>query len=245
MKINFVSFGNELFLNARKRIYQEAHDMKCFDEINVFSEKDIDKSFWKKHENFIKNNKRGYGYWIWKPQIILQVLTKMKDDDILLYCDSGCSLNKEGKQIFDHYIEMTKNHHLGLACFQLSMEHVEKRWNKYSTVEKILGPKFEETYKLIVNTPQCESGMIFIRKTSETINIIREWLFFCEQYDLINDSKSSKTDFKEFSEHRHDQSVWSLLVKKYGGLLIPDETYFYPDWDNFKHFPIHARRWKN
>lgn len=245
MKVIFTSFGNELYSGARKRITQEATNLNFFDQIHVYSENDIDKTFWEKHKTFIQNNKRGFGYWIWKPQIILQTLQKMNDNDILLYCDSGCSLNKEGLTILKHYIEMVKNHHLGLLCFQLSMEHIEKRWNKYDTIETVLGSKFEEKFKTIISSPQCESGMIFIRKTSETVNIIKEWLSYCEHYELIDDSPSLKFSFKEFTEHRHDQSVWSLLVKKYGGLLIPDETYFYPNWNDFKQFPIHARRWKN
>ena len=46
-----------------------------------------------------------------------------------------------------------------------------------------------------------------------------------------------------FIDHRHDQSLFSLLRKKYGTISIPDETYS-ENWSdsNIKNKPIHATR---
>ena len=46
-----------------------------------------DEIFWENHSSFIENNKKGYGYWLWKPYIIKKTLEKMKKGDILLYLD--------------------------------------------------------------------------------------------------------------------------------------------------------------
>ena len=52
--------------------------------------------FIKKHSDFIKQNKMGYGRYIWKPKIILDTLLKTNENDIILYCDAGCYLNNKG-----------------------------------------------------------------------------------------------------------------------------------------------------
>ena len=44
--------------------------------------------------------KRGGGYWIWKLDIIKQAFSKIKENDIIVYLDSGCTLNKSGKKRF-------------------------------------------------------------------------------------------------------------------------------------------------
>ena len=43
-----------------------------------------DTDFYEKHKNFINNNKRGYGYWIWKSYIVYKNLQKMNNGDILI-----------------------------------------------------------------------------------------------------------------------------------------------------------------
>jgi hypothetical protein len=47
-----------------------------------------------------------------------------------------------------------------------------------------------------------------------------------------------------FKQHRHDQSVWSVLNKLAAlqPLVLDDETYFPNAWEN--DYPFHAGRWK-
>ena len=40
----------------------------------------------------IINIKRGGGLWSWKPDVVYTTLNKMNENDILVYCDSGCVL---------------------------------------------------------------------------------------------------------------------------------------------------------
>ena len=61
---------------------------------------------------------RGGGYWIWKPYFIKTYLDKLNDNDILVYIDSGCTINKNNKKEFDRYIEIVKNHTTGILGFQ-------------------------------------------------------------------------------------------------------------------------------
>jgi hypothetical protein len=58
-----------------------------------------------RHEDKLILGSRGFGYWIWKPHIILKTLQEIPEDSILLYVDVGCHLNPCGKKTFHEYIE--------------------------------------------------------------------------------------------------------------------------------------------
>ena len=94
--ITFITFANSKFMNT-SRIIKQAKESKMFDDIISKNELDI-KEFINKHSKFIKNNPRGYGFWIWKPKIILDTILKLTENDILVYADAGVYINKDGKK---------------------------------------------------------------------------------------------------------------------------------------------------
>ena len=62
---------------------------------------------------------------------------------------------------------------------------------------------------------------------------------YLERENLINQEGKSCTS-------RFDQSIFSCLAKKYEITLIPDETYFYPNWSaSGSDYPIWAMRRRN
>ena len=93
-KINFLTFTNTNFMNSN-RIAEQAKSFNIFHEIIQLNETHIP-DFIDKHKEFIDTYSHGYGYFIWKPKIILDTLLKMNDDDILIYCDAGIYLNVNG-----------------------------------------------------------------------------------------------------------------------------------------------------
>ena len=104
--LSFVSYGNEKFAQSRERIRKEAEQMGCFNgQIKVYTPEDLSEEF-KKAVGDILNETRGGGYWTWKPYIIMDMLTKLKDNDILVYADSGCTLHPEGIPRLKEYAEM-------------------------------------------------------------------------------------------------------------------------------------------
>jgi hypothetical protein len=49
----------------------------------------------------------------------------------------------------------------------------------------------------------------------QTRELIDEWYELSQNYKLIDDSLPESKNLQEFKEHRHDQSIYSLLTKKY------------------------------
>lgn len=116
----FITFGNEPYYKNVVRICNETKNMKIFNEIYGFTDKYLksDEEFWNKHGNFIENNENGYGLWIWKPYLIKKELDKSKENDILIYCDSTCEINENGKRRLLEYIDMLNTSEEGIITFQ-------------------------------------------------------------------------------------------------------------------------------
>jgi hypothetical protein len=63
-----------------------------------------------------------------------------------------------------------------------------------------------------------------------------------QDYQNINDVKSIKENDKDFIEHRHDQSCFSVVRKHKGTTILDiDETY-YLNFNEHMDKPIHAIR---
>ena len=78
MVLKFITFGSHNggvhsnYIDAATRLANQVKELKLFDEIIVYTGYNLkeDTEFWNKHSEFILNNRRGFGYWIWKPYII-------------------------------------------------------------------------------------------------------------------------------------------------------------------------------
>jgi hypothetical protein len=232
--IVFITFGgpSEEYHNHVVRICNQAIGLNFFTHILGFTEIDLfrDEDFWSKHGEFIKTRSRGYGYWLWKPYLINLVLEKLNENDILVYLDAGCKINPEGKPRLLEYIAMLNNSDYGVVSFQTPW-WLEKYWTK-----KLLLDYMNMNNNEALNTGQCLGGIQVMKKNTHSLKITRKWYRIASIYELIDDSNISKNENEGFQEHRHDQSIYSLLVKKYGSIKVQDNLYF--KGDNTRKLPF-------
>ena len=242
----FLTFGNDHYYGALTRLKKQATEFNVFDNIIIYKDTDLHQmpEFWDKHKYFILANPRGYGYWIWKSYLILKTLESMNDNDILVYSDAGCELNKDGKSRLNDYFKIVAESPHGILGFKYD-QHLEKTWTKMD-LYNYLGCSVD-------NDGQIWAGCTIFRKCENTISLVKKWYETNCIYNLINDSPSNIPNDSTFMEHRHDQSVWSLLRKKYGcetlnaseadhGSILYNVL---PTWNNITHLPIIAIRNKN
>ena len=52
-------------------------------------------------------------------------------------------------------------------------------------------------------------------KNDFTVNLVKEYLQYAQDERIITDLISENKNYDVFKDHRHDQSIWSLLCKKY------------------------------
>ena len=208
MSINFITFGggNKKYIEAGQRLTNQASNLNLFNKITLYTDEDLknDNIFWDKHSTFTNN--RGYGYWLWKPYIIKKTIDQLKDGDILLYLDAGCEIDTRNKDKISFYLELVKTDYL-IGTYTAYME---KQYNKMDLILYL--DMLDDKY---LNTYQHQAGLILIFICDKTRSLINEWYNIGCDYHNIDDSQSINKNLDCFKEHRHDQSIFSLLTKKY------------------------------
>lgn len=231
-RIHFVSFSDAKYIKTLDRITKEAEATRIFHRIHAYTEKDLGSEFWNDHREFVNSHSRGFGYWIWKPWVVIKTLKEVEEGDVIVYADAGCGVNADGLSNLVRYVSMLSGSEHNILGFQ--MPYPEHLWTKMDLFEHLQcqTPKYMNSGQIMATTFLC-------KKTKMTEDFLTMWYKLCSEqgYRFVDDSPSLSANTTEFKEHRHDQSIFSLLCKKYGALTLGDEVqYLDPK------FPIHALR---
>lgn len=211
MKKELLLFCSKNYKNINKDLIDNKFNL--FDEVKLLNDDDLDNYIKLIVNNIIeKYGTRGYGYWIWKPYIILKELDNLQEGDILVHLDMHCHLDKI-KDRFDDIVKELDNKHiiLGLTGFN-EYKFTTTKLRKY--IEKQLNYKFSEEE---FTDFQFEGGINFIKNCEFSRNFIRKWFeLMLNGLEYISDKYNTDSEnYKEFIDNRHDQSVVSLLAKYY------------------------------
>jgi hypothetical protein len=218
MKYVALTFSDEKYIKTRARYVAEMESKNIFSEIFSYGPEDLDVQFLKNHGEFILKNPRGYGYWIWKPYLILKVLRQLKDGDILVYGDAGCEMKGTREECLQKF-DLVKNICNGTKII------ANHSFRNYLYIKTDL--YFRVRWYAIIFAPKimAATGRIVIEKNDKTVKFVKEWLHFCtNDYRNIDDSPSILPKIPRFREHRHDQSVFSLLFGLYKCKLVDFEN---------------------
>ena len=219
----FLSFGNKRFIKSRERIIKEAKTINIFDDYILETEKICDEIQYKKVIEKIKHEGRGFYWYTWKPYIIYKALNKLNDGDILFYCDSGMQIfNRESvKNKFNELFNIVSDKKkciTGIATFITTGPKHSRYEYQYNFVQV-----FEHfnvlNNKEITHTQQVQAGVSVFYKCEKSMQIVKEWFdlsisnpeYFIGDYRFCNLEK--KKQISGFRDHRHDQSIWSILCK--------------------------------
>lgn len=238
-----------------KRIALQATEIGVYDEVIGYDENDLDSDFRDKFKKQLVLGSRGFGYWVWKPQVILQTLRKMKEGDLLHYCDSGCWINSKGGNKLLEYFQHTMDH--DVLAFQVkntfgdslldTFSLPEYKWTKGDLFDHF-GVRNDPT---ITASQQIGAGTVFLRKCKNSDELVNTWLsVFEKDFTLADDTPSVSPNLEGFIEHRHDQSILGIICKMAGVQTRSTFEYFYPsaediskpDWSKISEFPIWAKR---
>lgn len=209
----FISFGAgaKKYIDAGNRIIRQAKRTQLFNEYKLFTGNYLknDKDFWEKHRDFILKNKKGFGFWVWKPYIIKKTMEFMNDGDILLYLDAGLDLDFRKKNIIKQKFKIVKEDKI-IGTYVRKINGPEKRWCKMDLIKHM--DMLDNKY---LNTQQRQGGTNMFLVCEDTRNLVNEWYNIACKYQLLNNLPSTTKNLDCFREHRHDQSIFSLLTKKY------------------------------
>ncbi|CAF3905893.1 unnamed protein product [Adineta steineri] len=185
-----------LLINFAHRCCKHAQENNCLTGLKhgirqcLMFKKEIvntDPMFANRNKNIL-NRKRGAGYWLWKPFILLQELYLARDGDIIVYSDAAES-------------SLTKRD----ALIVLDVDKPE-----YTTTSAGL------------------ASYIVVKRSFTSLRFVSEWLTYAQDSRVITDDDNvlGSPNYPDFRAHRHDQSILSLLAKKWKLTVYADPSQY-------------------
>lgn len=212
-----INYADEGFKKAQKLNLQTALKWGA-DKVIAYTPADIDEEFRKKNE-VILSAKKGNGYYLWKPYFLNKAYSELQEGDYLIYTDAGSIyVNK-----IQYLIDCMEKENLDIMTFSLENDKLERRYTKRDALI-LMGcdtPQYTDT-------PQSIGGYVILKKSPFVEKFLKEDLMYAQDRRIITEEPNilGKENYQDFIVHRHDQAVWSLMVKKYGLKRFRDPSQF-------------------
>ena len=202
----FITFAHRCCNKSKVRALKSALEPGGFDfatahDMNYLSEK------FRHTHSAILTKRRGGGYWLWKPYIILKTLIeRMSDNDLLMYQDADSYLIQDAGPL----LKLCQDLKAGVLVFH--SRYIEKYYSKRDAFI-LMGMDDERVY----DSYQRMGGFVVLRKNCQSLQFIMEWLAYAMDPRILTDipNQMEKPNLPGFKENRHDQTVISLLSKKW------------------------------
>ena len=232
--ILLVNYATKSFRPYQRLSTRTALRLGGFDRVIQCGPEDLDAKF-RRHNADLLRERRGGGFWIWKPYLIERELQAIDEGDCLVYADAGIfftgpvtaavrSLRASGESVM---------------VFEGSTG-IEREWTKRDAFVRLGcdSPSYWDTKQIV-------AGVSIWTMSPASLDLVREWLKLVQDPQLVTDIAGSLPDYPGFREHRHDQSIFSLLCKQRG--ISPHRPPWRPPAADYphSHYPVFARRGMN
>lgn len=162
-------------------------------------------------------------YWIWKPYVILKYLSNYASyGDVVCYVDSRYEFSK---YIMDWIIDLlSKPPHIAIPLHKPGEGLQKERWFSSGDIYILMNMNNEETKESL----QAWAGFNCYRVSFTTIRFVSEWLTYLQDPRIANGQYTlgEPRDPANIA-HRQDQSVLSLMGKKWGANFFNISGQFY------------------
>jgi hypothetical protein len=193
---------------------------------------------------------RGAGYWLWKPWLIWHALANSAEGDVIIYADAGSCFVSDPAQL----VALTDAQPVVVFGHRSVGEPggMMRYWTKRDCF--VLLDADTEAYW---NAQCCTAGFQVYRNSPEARAFVDELLASCADPRVLTDAPNvmGLDNLPEFRDHRHDQSVLTILALKHG---LPEHTdpsqYGAPhtgaafgqvfDCHRRRHIPLPTRLWR-
>lgn len=215
----YITFGGAAYDKTIERIVTDAPRFGA-DDVRVYDDKFIlDSEFywinakwWKHPDSKYDLKNRGFGWFIWKPYVMLHALERLQPGDVMLFTDADTYPIADLSPIYQRCVDdggmMFFN---ALGC---SHRHFCKR-------DTLVVMGMDEGRPLAVETPHAVARfMLFQAGRWICRQFLMEWLAYCLN-PLANtfDRSIILPEYPDLHEPRCEQAILTNLVKKYGRTL--------------------------
>lgn len=207
MEVILVNLGTEPYEDSRQRLNASATKERGITKIisHTFLHTIKGTRFYRKNQE-IFDEPRGAGYWLWKPYIIMDALETAKEGDIVVYSDCGVEIIASLQPLITICEKETD-----ILLFQ-NQVYTNAQWTKRDC---FIG--LHADYPRFWNTYQVDAAFCLFKNIALTRSFVWRWLRACQDVRLLTDMPNvmGKLNLPAFIEHRHDQSILSILAQVY------------------------------
>jgi len=209
MRKHLIVYGTQNYSNAIRSLIKSSKNF--FDEHHVFGPSDISGDFYEKNQHIL-DQKRGAGYWLWKPYFIYETLKKINDGDIVFYVDAGNQFLNDPTFLYERI-----NENNGIILFD-NRDGVESG----GAAQNFISCK-RDSFVLMgcdsneyITGKHLNASYQIYQKNKNTLSFVSEYLDICQNVNIITDTPNQHgPNYLGYYDHRHDQSVLSLLSIKH------------------------------
>ncbi len=221
--IRLVNYGTPAYGARQRLLGLSARAVGAVDETSAWNPRRLLQHGFAERCPYIPLHERGGGWWTWKPYVILAELKSMNDDDWLVYCDVGRSypiklLDRPLTPLLDW---CAKHGQSALPGVHIPWFGPMRVWTKRDAF--VLTGTDEERYHEAI---PIQASFSCWRACKESRLFVEEWLDLCSDRRLVTDDPNTcgKENLSGFREHRHDQSLLTLLCMQRGlrGLALSE-----------------------
>ena len=211
------NYGIEGFYDESVQILINSFKENGVDHVHHYTEEtlpcdDTLKQYFETYRN------HGYGFWAFKPIIILDVMNKINDGDVVLYHDAGRpEYGYKVKNNIRPLIDIVKRNYQGIGLTEGGWSH-----NQLTRDEcfKLMG--CDTSY--IRGKNQLAASWGIYEKNPKALLFLNDWKKWCLTHDAIRTEEPGEINHNGFSCHRHDQSILTNLFHLYSLKTLPGNS---------------------
>ena len=205
MQIVLSNYANAYYLKSQQQNIDSGLDVGGFTKVFSYSPEDLSQ-FIQKNNSEILRCYRGNGYWLWKPYLICKSLKLLNEGDVLVYSDAGIIFLSSVHPLIELLLKSKQD----LLVFDT--KRLEAQMTKRDAF--ILMDCDESSFS---SSKQRMGGFIVIRSSKFSKAFFKEFLQLAQDPRILTDipNRCGEQNYEIFVDHRHDQSILSLLSKKY------------------------------
>jgi len=212
--IALTSFASDPFAAAQLSLAQDALQSGA-QRLSLWRRRDLERTAFYRANRDILDQPRGAGYWLWKPYIILSELERLQQGDFLFYSDCGQPDKPHRISRPLHVLADWCKSNVGgmLPGVYIPKSGRNAKWTKGECFS-VMGCDSD----LFRDHPQIQTTFSVWEKHDESLDFVQAWLDWCTVPAAISDGRvdPSIPDAPDFRDHRHDQSILTLLALKRG-----------------------------
>lgn len=210
MRVVVCTFATPEYAGSAELLRHTALRAGQADEVTVYTPEDV-ADLYKEYPELLKGkDQRGYGWWSWKAWCISKTLRATDPGDVVVYCDAAMMVMESLRPL----AEQTRD----ILLFRLgdwtTKDYRNSAWTKRDTFA-LMG-RNTDAHKAGI---QLTAAVQMYRHTPAALDFLETYKGYSSQKEVIDDARVL-ANYPEFQDHRHDQSILSILAVGHPGVQM-------------------------